>query len=708
VNSFVYYIYHFRWVRSWEEFKEVFPDLGYLHISILFAILFFLIGVYLYVERFELLFSQHGVVSGASWVEVNVLMPALLLMSFVSFGFGLACLKVRGFERVALLFGIYIIVVAFALGVIPFAVQKLKVEPNELQMEWDYINYSIHYTRFAFGLDKIKEFPYEVRYDLSYDKLERHSGTIKNVRLWDHRPLLDVYRQLQQIRTYYLISDVDVDRYYIDGNYTQVMISARELSTDLLPARAKTWVNEHLVYTHGYGVIASPVNVVSREGLPDFIIKDIPPRGKINVTEPRIYYGELTKNYVVVRTKLKEFDYPMGEENVFTTYNGTGGVRIDGIKRFLFAMRFGDVNLLLSQYITDESRIMIHRNIVERVKTIAPYLKYDSDPYVAVINGKIYWIIDAYTVLDRFPYSDVHDDIAYIRNPVKVFVDAYNGTVEFYIVQEDAVLKTLEKAFPIFKREMPSDFRKHIRYPINLFELQAKVYAIYHMTSVEVFYNREDAWEIPQEVFESNRIPMEPYYVILSIKDKPEFVLMIPFTPKGRENMIAWMCARCDERYGEIIVYEFPKGELVYGPMQIEARIDQNPEISKLFTLWGQVGSRIIRGNLLVIPIEGCILYIEPIYLKAEKSHIPELRGVIVAYNDYVVMKDNLEESLKAILGERVEKPEKVESTKDLVRKAIEYYNRAIESVKRGNWSAFGDFLNRLGETLRLLNESVR
>ncbi len=707
VNSFIYYIYHFRWVRSWEEFKEVFPDLGYIHVSILSALVFFLIGIYLYFERFELLFSQHGVVSGASWVEVNVLMPALLLMSFVSFGFGLACLKIRRFERVALLFGIYIVVVAFALGVVPFAVQKLKVEPNELQMEWDYINYSIHYTRFAFGLDEIKEFPYEVKYDLSYEKLEKHKGTIKNVRLWDHRPLLDVYRQLQQIRTYYFIGDVDVDRYHIDGNYTQVMISARELSTDLLPTRAKTWVNEHLVYTHGYGVIASPVNIVSREGLPDFIIKDIPPKGKINVTEPRIYYGELTNDYVVVKTKLKEFDYPMGEENVFTTYKGTGGVRIDGIKRFLFAMRFGDVNLLLSQYITDESRIMIHRNIIDRVKTIAPYLKYDSDPYVAVINGRIYWIIDAYTILDRFPYSDVHDDIAYIRNPVKVFVDAYNGTVDFYIVQEDAILKTLEKAFPIFKRDMPNDFRKHIRYPVNLFELQAKVYSIYHMTSVEVFYNREDAWEVPQEVFESSRIPMEPYYVILSIENKPEFVLMIPFTPKGRENMIAWMCARCDERYGEIIVYEFPKGKLVYGPMQIEARIDQNPEISKLFTLWGQVGSRIIRGNLLVIPIEGCILYIEPIYLKAEKSHIPELRGVIVAYNDYVVMRSTLEESLKAILGEKVEKPEKVESTKDLIRKAIEYYNRAMESVKKGNWSAFGEFLNRLGETLRLLNQST-
>ncbi|WP_457549484.1 UPF0182 family membrane protein [Archaeoglobus sp.] len=708
VNSFVYYIYHFRWVRSWEEFKEVFPDLGYLHVSILFTISFFLIGVHLYVERFELLFSQHGVVSGASWVEVNVLMPALLLMSFVSFGFGLACLKIMGFEKIALLFGIYIIVVAFALGVIPFTVQKLKVEPNELQMEWNYINYSIHYTRFAFGLDKIKEFPYEVKYDLSYEKLEKHRGTIKNVRLWDHRPLLDVYRQLQQIRTYYFIKDVDVDRYYIDGNYTEVMISARELSTDLLPTRAKTWVNEHLVYTHGYGVIASPVNVVSREGLPDFIIKDIPPRGKVNVTESRIYYGELTNDYVVVKTKLKEFDYPMGDKNVFTTYDGTGGVKIDGIKKFLFAMRFGDVNLLLSHYITDESRIMIHRNITDRVKTIAPFLKYDSDPYVAVINGKIYWIIDAYTVLDRFPYSDVYDGTAYIRNPVKVFVDAYNGTVEFYIVQEDAVLKTLEKAFPIFKRDMPSDFRKHIRYPVNLFELQAKVYAIYHMTNVEVFYNREDAWGIPQEIFENGKIPMEPYYVILSIDDKPEFVLMIPFTPKGRENMIAWMCARCDKHYGEIIVYEFPKGKLVYGPMQIEARIDQNPEISKLFTLWGQVGSRVIRGNLLVIPIEGCILYIEPIYLKAEKSHIPELRGVIVSYNDYVVMRGTLEDSLKAILGKSVEKPEKVKSAKDLVRRALEYYNRAIESVKNGNWSAFGEFLNKLGETLRLLNESVK
>ena len=708
INSFIYYIYYFRWVRSWEEFKEVFPELGYLHMSVLFAIVFILISIYLYVTRFDLLFSQHGVVSGASWVEVNVLMPSMLVMSIISVGFAVVCLKFRSFEKIVILFGIFLIIIAFVLGVVPFAVQKLKVEPNELQMEWNYINYSIHYTRFAFGLDDVKRYPYEVRYDLSYDKIERHRGTIENVRIWDHRPLLDVYRQLQQIRTYYFINDIDVDRYYIDGRYTQVMISAREPSTDLLPSRAKTWVNEHLVYTHGYGVIASPVNVISKEGLPEFIVKDIPPEGEIEVEEPRIYYGEITNNYIVVNTKLEEFDYPLGDKNVFTTYNGTGGVRLDSFKRFLFAMRFGDINLILSEYITDGSRIMFHRNIIDRVKTIAPYLRYDSDPYIAVINGRLYWIIDAYTTLERFPYSDVHDNIAYIRNPVKVFIDAYNGTVEFYVVQEDAVLKTIEKAFPIFKKDMPIEFRKHIRYPINLFEIQAKVYSIYHMTEIEVFYNREDAWETPEEVFESHRIDMEPYYVILNLEDKPEFVLMLPFTPKGRENMIAWMCARCDEHYGELIVYEFPEGELVYGPMQIEARIDQNPEISKLFTLWGQVGSRVIRGNLLVIPIEGSILYVEPIYLKAEKSHIPELRGVIVAYNDYVVMGSTLESSLQSILGKRVEVEEKPESVKDIVDKAIEYYNRALESVRQGNWSAFGEYLNKLGEILQKLNETVK
>jgi len=713
LNAMVYYLYYFRWVRSFEEFKELFPELGYLHISLLTAFVFVLIACYLIVARFELLFSQHGVVSGASWVEVNVLMPMMLITALICILFAIFSVKFgkKKFESLVVIFGVFLVFTSFALGILPFTIQKFKVEPNELEMEWNYINYSIHYTKYAFDLYRIKKYPYNVKYDLSIEKIEKHKGTIENIRLWDHRPLLDVYRQIQQIRTYYYINDVDVDRYYIDGRYTQLMISARELSTDLLPSRAKTWVNIHLIYTHGYGVIASPVNEISREGLPEFLVRDIPPKGKLNITQPRIYYGELTNDYVIVNTKQDEFDYPLGDKNVFTRYNGSGGVKLDFWRKLLFAMKFGDMNIILSQYITDESRILMHRNIVDRVQTIAPFLRYDTDPYIAVIDGKLYWIIDAYTTLENFPYSDKFEDIAYIRNPVKVFIDAYNGTVEFYIVQDEPVIKTLAKAFPIFKRDMPESFKKHIRYPVNLFEIQAKVYAIYHMDKVDVFYNREDVWEIPKEVFESSRIEMEPYYVILSLEEKPEFVLMIPFTPKGRENLIAWMCARCDDHYGELIVYEFPKGELVYGPMQVEARIDQHPEISKIFTLWGQVGSRIIRGNLLVIPIEGCILYVEPIYLKAEKSHIPELRGVIVSYNDVIVMEPNLELALQKVLGGGVvEEEEKVEGTKtieELVRNALEYYEKAIESVKEGNWSLFGKFLEKLGKTLKLLNESV-
>ncbi len=716
IISFVYYAYYFRWVRSYEEFREIFPDLGYVHISSLFAAVFIILAVHLYISRFELIFSQHGVVSGASWVEVNVTMPSMLFLSFASMGFAVASIYFgrRRLEYLAVLFLIFLVICAFAIGVVPFFFQKFKVEPNELEMEWNYINYSIHYTRFAFGLENVKRIPYEIDENITSEKIERHRGTIDNIRLWDHRPLLDVYRQIQQIRTYYVISDVDVDRYYVNGKYTQIMISARELSTELLPRRAKTWVNEHLIYTHGYGVVASPVNAISEEGLPELIIRDIPPSGMIRIERPEIYYGELTNDYVIVNTKQDEFDYPLGDKNVFTKYKGIGGVRLDSFwKRLLFSMKFGDVNIILSQYLTEESRILMHRNIVERVKIIAPYLEYDRDPYIAVINGRLYWIIDAYTILEDFPYSYKYNGICYIRNPVKIFVDAYNGTVEFYVIQDEPVVKTLEKAFPIFKYELDEGKRRHIRYPINLFDIQAHVYSIYHMDDVETFYNREDVWQIPNEMFERLKIEMEPYYVILSLESKPEFILMLPFTPKDRENLVAWMCARCDEKYGELILYEFPKGRLIYGPMQIEARIDQNPEISKLFTLWGQVGSRIIRGNLLVIPIEGSILYVEPIYLRAERSHIPELRGVIVAHEESLVMDSNLYTAIEKLIGvkpavipERKEE-KKMKGIGEIVKEAMKAYERALESIRKGNWSGFGYYLERIGELLEELNKSV-
>ena len=722
IIAVIYYAHVFRWVKSFEELKELFPQAGYTHFAILSAFTFIVISAFLYIARFDLLTSQHGVVSGASWTEVNVVMPAMLLMSLLSLIFSGLSLHFgrRSFENMAIVFVAFAVIAFFTLGLVPFTIQKFKVEPNELQMEWKYIGYSINYTKFAYGLNNVEKQRYNVSENLTLEKIERNRGTIENIRLWDHRPLKEVYRQIQQIRPYYVIKDVDVDRYTINGRYTQVMISARELSTDLLPTIAKTWVNEHLIYTHGYGVVASPVNAVSKEGLPVLIIKDIPPKGEIKVTQPRIYFGELTNDYVIVDTKQKEFDYPLGDKNVFTVYKGTAGVRLSSyLRKLLFSIRFGDVNIILSRYITPESRILMHRNIMERVRTIAPFFTYDDDPYIAVIHGRLYWIIDAYTTLNDFPYSAVYGtkfgNINYIRNPVKVFVDAYNGTVEFYIVQNEPVIETLAKAFPMFKRDMDDAKRRHIRYPVNLFEIQAEVYSVYHMDNVETFYNREDVWEIPQELFEGKRIEMEPYYVILSLKvgEKPEFVLMLPFTPKGRENMIAWMCARCDgKHYGEILLYEFPKGKLIYGPMQIEARIDQNPEISKLFTLWGQVGSRVIRGNLLVIPIEGSIIYVEPVYLKAEEAHIPELRGVIVAYDDLLVMKPTLNEALNALFGAKPtlakEEVKTKESFKKLVKECVETYKKAMESVKSGNWSEFGRMLEKLGELLKLLNESVK
>lgn len=712
--SLIFYLHTFRWVKTFEELKELFPQTGYTHLAILLSSILLVVSMLFFLYRYNVLSSQHGIVAGANWTDVHVVIPMLALMTLVGLVTSLAMFHFgrRGFDYMGFVLALYVIVAVVLLVALPLSVQRFKVEPNELEMEWNYISYSIQFTNYAYGLSNVDYKVYNVSYNLTYDKIERNRGTIDNVRLWDYRPIKEVFRQLQQIRPYYVIHDVDVDRYVLNGKYTEVMVSARELSTNLLPSNARTWINVHLIYTHGFGIVMAPVNVVSKEGLPEFVVKDIPPKGVLKIDQPRIYFGEETNDYVIVDTARKEFDYPLGSKNVFTTYKGSGGVVIgNGIRRMLFSMRFGDVNLLLSNDVKPNSRILFHRNVEDRVRTIAPFLKFDSDPYVAVINGKIYWIIDAYTTLGNFPYSRMIATrfglLNYIRNPVKVFVDAYNGTVKFYLVSHDPVIDTLSKAFPIFDDKMPVQFRRHVRYPINLFEIQAEVYTVYHMKNVETFYNKEDVWEIPTELYEGNVIKMEPYYVMLSLDGKPEFVLMLPFTPKGRRNMIAWMCARCDyPHYGELVLYEFPKGKLIFGPMQIEARIDQNPTISKLFTLWGQVGSSVIRGNLLVIPIEGSIIYVEPIYLKAVESQIPELRGVIVAYDERLVMKPTLDEALRSLFGV----PSKVNVTKnvaEVIEECVRTYKKAMESVKSGDWAEFGRMLERLGELIERLNESV-
>lgn len=716
IISSAYYVLVFKDVKSFEEFRNEFPGAGFVHISLLLAGIFMFSAAYFYFARFDLLTSTHGAVMGAGYTDVNARLPAMGFIMVSSISFALISVYL-GYKRniiaMSLLFLILLALIVITVFAVPLIFQKLNVEPNELVKEERYIRYSIDFTRFAYGL-KVDKMYYSAEDNLSVDTIERNRGTIDNIRIWDHRPLLSVYRQMQQIRTYYFVNDVDVDRYYINGTYTQVMISARELSTDLLPDRAKTWLNKHLIFTHGYGVIASPVNSVTRVGLPDLIVEDIPPKGKIEIKRPEIYYGELTTNYVIVKTKQKEFDYPLGESNILTTYNGSGGVKLDSyVKRLAFSIKFGDIRLLLSDYITTDSRIMFHRNVIERVKTIAPFLEYDRDPYIAVIDGRLYWIIDSYTTLDKFPYSARYSKINYIRNPVKVFLDSYNGTVKFYVIQMEPVLNVLMKAFPdlfVPADEMCEDERAHIRYPVDFFEIQAHIYSTFHMDDTKTFYNREDVWEIPKEILEDEKIQMEPYYVILTLpgNENPEFLLMLPFTPKGRDNIIAWLAARCDGNYGELKLYEFPKGQLVYGPMQIEARIDQNAEISKLFTLWGQVGSKVIRGNLLVIPIENSILYIEPVYLRAVNAQIPELRGVIVVYRDMLAMRPTLDEALTSVFGKEI--PEKVggKSIQEIVESLVELYDRAIEEAKVGNWSGAGEYIEKLGEEIENLNRTVK
>ena len=722
IISVAYYGYLFRWVRNLEELGEIFPQMGFAHIAYLASFFLVILASFFYLNRFEILTSQHGIVAGALYVDVRIKIPLLLALtalSIISIPVTIYLAIRREIKFIAIP-AIILLIAGFSLYVPPALVQKFSVEPNELVMEEKYIGYGINFTRAAYGIEVIERKSYSATGNLSLEAIAKNEETIKNIRLWDHRPLASVFRQVQQIRTYYTIRDVDVDRYYIDGRYVQVMISARELSTDLLPAKARTWVNTHLIYTHGYGVVAAPVNSVSREGLPELIIRDIPPSGKINVTRPEIYYGEVTADFIVVRTLQKEFDYPKGDVNVFTTYAGTGGVKINSpLKKILFATRFGDINLILSKYITEESKIMFHRNIMDRVRTLAPYLEYDDDPYITVINGRLYWVIDAYTSLDGFPYSQKiywkGESINYIRNPVKVFVDAYNGSVSYYIVSEEPVIRVLSKAFPqLYSTRMPDEFREHVRYPKDLFRIQSEILTLYHMEEPRTFYNREDVWEIPQELFEEKRIEMEPYYVIIKLpeSDRPEFLLMLPFVPKGRDNVIAWLAARSDERYGQLLLFEFPKGELVYGPMQIEARIDQDAEISQLFTLWGQSGSRVIRGNLLVIPIENSILYVEPVYLRAENAQIPELRGVIVAYNDALVMRPSLDEAISAIFGAEKEVPKKVDEVRkigreELIQTALEIYRKAMEEAGKGNWTGFGEMLQRLGDILEQLNASA-
>ena len=704
------------------------------HGSALLA-LFFAIKAWAYaLDRYLLLYNDNGVVVGAGYTDVHVELPALWLL------IGLAAAAAVGAFANVRLRSVRLVVAAALLvfggslifaEAVPALIERFYVKPSELQLETPYIQRNIALTREAYNLGQITVKPFQAEQDLTFQSLQADSGTVENIRLWDWRPLLDTYAQLQEIRTYYRFLDVDVDRYHLGDSYQQVMLSPRELYPSLLSANAQTWVNLHLLFTHGSGVVMSPVTQKSAEGLPVFYLKDIPPvaAGGPPITEPRIYFGQSAAGYVIVKGATPEFDYPKGKDNAYTRYDGADGVPIGGIAwRSLFAWYFGDVNILLSGYIAGESKIMLHRNITDRVETIAPFLQLDRDPYVAISEGRLYWIQDAYATSAWFPYAKPEPgrgDINYIRNSVKIVIDAYNGTVTFYVTDAaDPIVATYRRIFPsLFKPfdAMPQDLQKHIRYPEDLFYIQALQYRAYHMDAPEVFYNREDLWQFPREpaaLDETNvggETRMAPYYIMMRLpgESRTEFFLMLPMTPSQRENMIAWLAARCDlPEYGKLIVYEFPKEKLVYGPFQIEARINQNTEISQQISLWNQMGSRVIRGNLLVVPIGNSILYVSPLYLRAQSGQLPELKRVIAAYGERVVMDETLPAALAALFKQTapapglpsVAGPPPSGPAGEQARQALADYDRAIDRLKAGDWAGFGAQLDALRPLLEQLS----
>ena len=684
-----------------------------------------------YLDTFGLLTSQRGIVFGASFTDINANLPVLHGLTLLALICAAVCIWQIGRNGIRPILGaIALLIVAHVvgLGLFPNVMQRLRVVPNELAAERPYIEQGIKFTRIAYGLDRVKEEEFPAEEGLRADDLRSNQATIKNIRLWDHRPLLVTYAQLQEIRTYYRFMDVDNDRYLIDGELRQVMLSARELSYRNLPSRI--WINERLTYTHGYGVVLGPVNRVTSEGLPDFWVKDIPPAvtGPLKVTRPEIYYGEIGNDYVFVKTRAQELDYPAGDKNVYSSYAGQGGVPVESlVRKILFAMRFGDLKILLSDDIIGESRIMYNREISERVKKVAPFVLFDRDPYLVITqDGRLVWIIDGYTTSPNFPYSEPVQGLGnYIRNSVKAVVDAYNGSLAFYLSEpNDPVIKTYARAFPgLFQplSAMPADLRPHVRYPQGLFSIQARMLATYHMQDPQVFYNKEDLWSIPRQHIEGAEREMEPYYTIMRLPGEKgeEFVLLSPFNPSKKDNMIAWLAARSDgEHYGKLIVYNFPKQRLIYGPRQIEARIDQDPVISQQLTLWNQRGSQVIRGSMLAIPIEKSLLYVQPLYLAAEKGSLPELKRVIVSSGNQIAMDETLEVSLAKLVGlgaparpvttEATPTTPLAPGTRNLVDQAWQQYGRAQDYLRQGNFAAYGEEMKRLEGTLKSLREQAR
>jgi uncharacterized membrane protein (UPF0182 family) len=733
------------------------------HLAVLLGVLALVWAGGYALDVYRLLFSNRGVAYGASYVDLRAGLWALRLQATFAVLTALALFYnvMRPNLRLPLLTGALWLFSAFVIGgALPGLLQRYVVEPNELSLETPYIEHNIAFTRAAFGLDQIESIPFGAVEDLSPEDLLENEDVLRNVRLWDYRPLQQTYQQLQGLRPYYAIGEIDIDRYEIDGEQRQVMLAARELDKTRLPA--PSWVNRNLEFTHGYGIIMNPVNEVTSEGQPNFFIKDLPPQSRvpsIEVTRPEIYFGELTTDTIYVGSAREEFSYPSGDENVYTNYEGTGGILLDSfLKRLAFAMRQSDPNVLLSNDITATTRVQYRRQVQERVRELTPFLLLDIDPYLVVTDaGRLVWVQDAYTVSDDYPYAtparlsarpSVTETLPsgavvplstrafnYMRNAVKITIDAYDGSVTYYVSDtDDPIINSYAQAFPgVFRPmdEMPADLQAHLRYPVDLFWTQARQLMTYHMNDVRVFYNKEDLWQIPSEVVASATQETEPYYVTLPLpdQDEPEYLLILPFSPANKNNMIAWLAARNDPgHYGELVVYEMARQTLVFGPLQVEGRIDQEPSISQQFTLWDQRGSNVVRGNLLVLPINQSFLYVEPVYLLSEANALPELRRIVTASNTSVAMGETLDRSLLALARAEIDSvigddsappdaaatpgaatpgaatpPPNPVTLDELVAAANAHLLAAEQAQRDGDWARYGEELAALRENLAQL-----
>lgn len=714
-------------IRIGERLKGFDPHVK-AHLSVLAGLIIVSKAFDYWLSIFELDFSPRGQVTGASFTDVHAQLPAYQILIFIAFATGIALLfniRFKGWRLPAVSLGVWLAASVIVGGVYPGLVQQFSVNPNELQAESPYIKRNIEVTRQAFDLSDVEVKPFPASTDLTAKDVAEATATIGNIRLWDPAVVVQSYKQVQEIRFYYDFKDVDIDRYVIDGALQQVLVSAREMNVGQLSDQAKTWINQHLIYTHGYGAVVSPVNRASEDGLPMFLVKDLPPVSTVDlkIKTPGIYFGEESNEYAIVDTTQKEFDYPVGGQNAQTAYAGKSGVPVGTpLERVAFALRFSAPEILLTSAIKPESRVLFRRDIKDRLGELAPWLTLDADPYPVLVDGRIVWVQDCYTWSKYYPYSQRYgtSDVNYIRNSVKATIDAYDGTTTLYAFDEkDPMLATYRRIYPGLLTDaakMPESIRAHLRYPEDLFRLQAEVYKTYHMSDPQVFYNKEDQWAIPGEAKSAS---MDPFYVLMELpgESRLSFILMQPFTPRNKDNMIGWMAARSDvDDYGKRLVYNFPKQRLILGPEQIKARMNQEPEISKELTLLNQQGSRVIQGNLLVIPIKDAIVYVMPVYLQAESSPMPELKRVVVSYADRIAMSPDFATALQSVFGGQLPGPgagapsggQAGGATSGPVQAgdaalARDLYGKALTAQRAGDWAEYGRLIEQLGTVLSRL-----